>query len=273
MKYMAGRDSSMTTPQAGGALSALVRDDKHVGMDLDEALQCRIHLHEVTGDARQAAGLEDEARHRLAALTTKLDPAAKRILTFWVGAVLVTILVALDIVPLNWAAQAFDLAVAGTWLITGIMLVASLAAMVGLEVTRSDARKRAALVVVVAAAFVGLLVLRTQFLITVVGESLWSALLQAVFLTAVSASLVLCGSAVMARTQQFRIARARAEVRRSAQDAQDGETARIAAAKRMHRHVEALRMRVHTASVPAGTDRVTWAASLEGEIQALFPEL
>jgi hypothetical protein len=272
MTDISGADNGTATSETGGALSALAHDDKHAAADLGEARQCRIHLHEATGDARLAASEENAARSRLAALSTKLDPAGKRTLTFCAGALLVTVLVALDVVPLNWAAQAFDLAVAGTWLITGIMLAASLAAMLGLEVTRTDARKRTVLVVVVVAAFVGLLIMRMQFLITVAGEALWPALLQALFLTAVSAGLVLCGSAVMARTQHYRIARASAEAHHAAQAAEDAEAVRSAAAKRMHRHVEALRMRVHTASAPDGTDRAVWAAGLESEIQALFPE-
>jgi hypothetical protein len=74
-----------------------------------------------------------------------------------------------DTVPLNWAAQAFGLAAAATWLVTGIMLVASAGAMAGLELTREDARRRGALLFLIAAGFAALAVLRTAFLVTVAG--------------------------------------------------------------------------------------------------------
>jgi hypothetical protein len=45
--------------------------------------------------------------------------------------VVVTALLAFDAIPLNWAAQAFGLASAATWLVTVIMLAASAGAMAG----------------------------------------------------------------------------------------------------------------------------------------------
>ena len=265
-------DDVGTQPQAGGALNAMVQGNRHAGRELDEAKQSRIHLLETAGDERQAAALADDKRRQLTAETTKSDPAGARPLAFGVGAVLVTILAALDVVPLNWAAQAFGLNSGGTWLITGILLVASLAAMLGLELTHRNRGKRLALVVVVALGFAGLLLLRVQFLIAVAGESLPTALLQAVLLTAVSAGLVFCGSAVMARMQHYRVARAKAGVRHAEQVADSAALKRGEAEKRLRRHVAVLDSRVHTSTAPAGTDPATWAATLEREIQALFPE-
>lgn len=265
-------DDVGTQPQAGGALNALARADRHAARELTEAQQSRIHLLETAGDERQAASLADNKRKRFDAETTKSDPAGARPLAFWVGAVLVTVLAALDVVPLNWAAQAFGLASSGTWLITGILLVASLAAMLGFELTRGDHGKRLALIVVVALGFAGLLLLRVQFLMAVVGESLPTALLQAALLTAFSAGLVFCGSAVMARMQHYRVATAKAKVRHAEQVADDAAIKRGEAEKRLRRHVAVLRSRVQTSAAPAGADPATWAATLDREIQALFPE-
>jgi hypothetical protein len=150
--------------------------------------------------------------------------------------------------------------------------VASLAAMFGFELTRTDHRKRLALIVVASLGFGILLLLRIQFLMAVAGESLLAALLQAVVLTAISAGLVLCGSAVMARTQHYRIARAKADVRHAEQIADDAARKRAEAERVLRRHIEVLRQRVSTATAPDGTDPATWAADLEREIQALFPE-
>jgi hypothetical protein len=265
-------DDVSAQPQAGGALNAMAQTNRHAARELNEAQQSRIHLLETAGDERQAGALADDKRKDLAAETTKADPAGVRVLTCWLGATLVAVLAALDVAPLNWGAQAFGLAIAGTWLITGILLVASLAAMLGFELTRANPRKRLALIIALVLAYGGLLLLRVQFLLTVEGESFGSALLQAALLTAVSAGLVLAGSAVMARTQHFRVAKAKAAVRRAEQVAENHATKRGEAEKRLRRHVAVLRSRVNTSMVPAGADPATWAATLEREIQALFPE-
>ena len=67
-----------------------------------------------------------------------------------------------------------------------MMLAASAGAMAGLELTRDDARRREVLLVMIGAGYLALTVLRTVFLITVAGESLPSAVLQAVLLSAIS---------------------------------------------------------------------------------------
>lgn len=123
-------------------------------------------------------------------------------------------LVGLNVVPLNWAAQAFGLATVGTWLVTGILVTASIGAMLGIEATRASRGRRLVLLIVVALAYAGgLLVLRVAFLMAVAAVPLLTALLQAVLLTAVSAGLMICGAAVIARTQTYGVARAKAAVR------------------------------------------------------------
>jgi sugar/nucleoside kinase (ribokinase family) len=190
----------------------------------------------------------------------------------------VAALTVLDGVPLNWAAQAFGLNNAGTWLITGILLVASVGAMAALEVTRGDARRRAGLAGVLAAAYVALLVLRLQFLTTVGGDSVKAAALQAMLLTGISASLVLLGSAVLARTRSLTLARARTAARRSRQYAAACQAARRRAAEKMQRHLGALRQMLLVRlslgpAAPAGAGHASWAAALEGAVRSLFPGL
>ena len=113
----------------------------------------------------------------------------------------------LDAIPLNWAAQAFDLNSVGTWLVTLILVVASVGAMLGFEVTRGHPKRRGLLAAVVAVGYLALLGLRTEFLTTVASESFLVAFLQAAMLTAISAGLVLCGAAVMARTRSPSLSR------------------------------------------------------------------
>jgi hypothetical protein len=193
-----------------GTLFALgvLRAAKNIARELEPVGH---DLRETAGDEGRAAALAREARLRLVAEIAKADPAGVRTLAFWPGAVVVAALAALDVVPLSWTAQAFGLAIAGTWLITGILLVASLGAMICFELTKANPRKRLALIIVVALAYAGLVEVRVRFLTTVAGESLPAALMQAGLLTATSVALVLCGSAAMARTQHYRIARAKAK--------------------------------------------------------------
>ena len=190
------------------------------------------------------------------------------------GFAIVVALIILDAVPLNWAAQAFGLNSAGTWLVTFILVVASIGAMLGFEITRGHPRRRGALMAVVTMGYLALLGLRTEFLITVSNESLPLALLQSTLLTAISAGLVLCGSAVLARTRYLSHSRARAAARRAARAADAARAAERQAAGKLQRHVGSLhhmllRWALRSAA-PEGADPAKWAAELERAIRALY---
>ena len=138
-----------------------------------------------------------------------------RSLGFGLGLALVVALVILDAVPLNWAAQAFGLDSTGTWLVTFILVVASVGAMLAFEVTRDHRRGVAS----TGGGQWGTSPSSDSAPVPYHGlqESLPVALLQSALLTAISAGLVLCGSAVLARTRFLSHSRARAAVRRSVQ--------------------------------------------------------
>lgn len=269
------RDDIVLETQAGAALERWLQDHPAVVGEIKETVRAHIHLQELEGRTREAEKAVQDAEHRRGTLATKLDPAGHRILGFALGAALVAILVVLDAIPLNWAAQAFGLDSAGTWLVTFILAVASLAAMLGFEVTRGHPRRRALLAAVMTAGYLALLGLRTEFLTTVAAESFLVAVLQATMLTAVSAGLVLCGSAVIARTQSLSLSRARDAMRRARQAAAEARAAQNRAAERLQRHIGGLRQMLIPwalgSPAPAGVDRATWAAALERAIRALFP--
>ena len=63
--------------------------------------------------------------------------------------------------------------------------------------------------ILMTAGFAALAVLRAMFLMTVAGESRAAAILQVVLLSAISAGLVACGSAIMAKTRPLTLAAAR----------------------------------------------------------------
>src|SRR5260370_396425 len=96
----------------------------------------------------RAARLTGPRRHSRRAGGPR-GPGGQRMLGVASGAALVLVLVVLDAIPLNWAAQAFGLDSAGTWLVTFILVVASIGAMLGFEVTRGHPRRRGILAAVV----------------------------------------------------------------------------------------------------------------------------
>jgi hypothetical protein len=261
--------------QANVALERWLQDHHQVAGDLKATARAQIHLRELAGRTHEAEQAQQDAEQRDDTMLTRHDPAGHRILGFAVGAALVVLLVVLDAIPLNWAAQAFGLDPAGTWLVTFILLVASVGAMLGFELTREHPRRRGLLAAIVTAGYLALLALRTEFLITVVGESLPVALLQSAMLTAISAGLVLCGSAVMARTRSLSLSRSRAAARRARQAAADARAAQSLAADKLQRHIGGLRQMLLPwalgSAAPVGVDRAKWAAALEQAVRQLFP--
>ena len=124
--------------------------------------------------------------------------------------------------------------------VTVILLIASVGAMLGFELTRGHHRRRGILIAVVTAGFLALLGLRTEYLTTVAGDSFLVAAFQATLLTAISAGLVLCGSAVLTRTRSVLHSRARAAARRAARAAEDARSAHAEAVDKLERHVGTL---------------------------------
>ena len=217
-----------------------------------------------------------EVRARVSGLIDLHNLDGRRTLSFWMGSAIVVALVVLDAIPLNWAAQAFDLNAADSWLVTLILLAASIGAMVGLEATRQDSRRYTILVAITLTAYAGLVALRTSFLVTVAGESTAAALLQAVVLSAISAGLVFLGSAVMARTRPLRLSRALAAVRRARRASQASEAAWRQADEKLERHLGVLRRQMVRqplySAVPAGLTHPEWVATLERALSTQFAQ-
>ena len=260
--------------QAAASLSALFEARPSIAADLEEAGRAHAHLQQQRQREFDALKAQDTAQQSAAGLTAKLDLAGQRFAGFILGAAVVAALLVFDAIPLNWAAQAFGLASAATWLVTVIMLAASAGAMAGLELTRDDTRRHQVLLVMIGAGYLALTVLRTTFLITVAGESLPSAVLQAVLLSAISAGLVACGSAVMARTRPLTLARAVSAARRARAAAVSSREARRRTEEKMQRHWTVLRRMLRewsiTSDAPAGVSQADWIAALERALSALF---
>jgi hypothetical protein len=274
-------DAEQVTPpdaalhaHATATMKRLIEEHPAVAEEIKDALRVRVYLRELAGRTNHAEVLQADTKEHESNLAVKLDPGDHRKLSFGLGLAIVIVLVVLDAVPLNWAAQAFGLNSAGTWLVTFILVVASIGAMLGFEVTRGHPRRRGVLTGVVAIGYLALMGLRTNFLITVSDESLLAALLQSALLTAISAGLVLCGSAVLARTRHLSHSRARAAARRAAQAADDARAAQRQAAEKLQRHIGSLHHMLLPwalrSAAPEGVDHAEWDAALEQAIRTLF---
>jgi hypothetical protein len=260
--------------QAAASLGALFKANPSIAADLEEAGRAHAHLQQERQRELDALQAQGRAEQNAASLSAKLDLAGQRFAGFTLGAVIVTALLVLDAIPLNWAAQAFGLASAATWLVTAIMLAASAGSMAGLELTRDDARRRGILLVMIGVGYLALTVLRTAFLVTVSGEWLPSAVLQAVLLSAISAGLVGCGSAVMARTRPLSLTGALFAARQARATAVTCRGARRRAEEKMQRHwtvlLRMLREWSITSGAPLGVTQADWNAALERALHALF---
>ena len=153
-----------------------------------------------------------------------------------------------------------------------ILLIASIGAMLGFEITRGHPRRRGVLTAVVTAGFLALLGLRTEYLITVAGDSFPVAVLQATLLTAISAGLVLCGSAVLTRTRS--LCTPGPALPHGAPPGRRGRPERNAeAAEKLQRHIGSCTtcsFRGASLAAPEGVDHVKWDAALDQAIRALF---
>jgi hypothetical protein len=268
------RDDNTLRAHATATIKRLLEEFPNAAKEIKDTLRARVHVRELAERTNRAEKTAANAEQHESNLAVKLDPGDRRILGFGLGLIIVLGLVILDAVPLNWAAQAFDLPSAGTWLVTLILVVASVGAMLGFELTRGHPRRRGVLTAVVALGYLALLGLRTEFLITVSNDSLALAVLQSALLTAISAGLVLCGSAVMARTRSVSHSRARAAVRRTAQAADDARTAQQQAAEKLQRHIGSLHHMLLPwalrSTAPEGIDHANWDAALDQAIRDLL---
>jgi hypothetical protein len=261
--------------RATATIMRLLEDHPAFVKEIQGMMRIRIHLEELTRRSDKARESTVDAEQHESNLAVKLDPAGHRTLGFGLGAAVVVGLMTLDGVPLNWAAQAFDLNSAGTWLVTFILVAASIGAMLGFELTRDNRRRRCILVGVVTAGYLALLGLRTQFLTTVADDSLLIAFLQSALLTAISAGLLWCGSTVLGRTRSLDHSRARAQARRAAQATEEARAAQLQATERLARHIGSIHHMLFpqalSSAAPEGVDHAKWMAALDQAIHTVFP--
>jgi hypothetical protein len=261
---------------ATGSLAACLQDQPLMGAQIQQTARAQTHAQLERQHEQEANWAATAARQRASTLSAQLDLAGRRFLSAGLGAAVVTGLLLLDVVPLNWAAQPFGLSSGGTGVITAILLTASAGAMAGLEAVRGETGRRLTLLGLMTAAFAVLTVLRASYLTTVAGEPTAAAVLQAVLLSAVSAALVVCGSVVLSRTRPPALSRALAAVRHAERWEVRCAAARRQAEEALQRHWAVLQRLLRDWSLtactaPAGISQAEWAAALERSLVATFP--
>ena len=135
-----GCDDTILQAQASIAIERWLLETPGVAEAIKGAVRAHIHVTELASRAGVAQQARQYAEQRHATLLIKHDPAGSRILGFGAGLVLIVLLVTLDAIPLNWAAQTFGLNASGTSLVTLILLVASIGVMLGFELTSEQPR-------------------------------------------------------------------------------------------------------------------------------------
>jgi hypothetical protein len=260
--------------QATATVLRLLGQHPEAGKEVQEIWRTRVRLLELTKRSEAAERITAQTAQHEANLTIKFDPAGQRSLGFGLGMTVVVALVILDAFPLNWAAQAFGLGPAGTWLVTFILVVAVVGAMLGFELTHGRTSRRRVLTAVVVVGYLALLGLRTEFLATVSADSLLVAFLQSALLTAISAGLMWCGSAVLARTRSLGHSRARRAAQRADRLEEEARAAQLLAEDILERNVAILhRMLFQWALdlvLPQGLDHAQWSCALDRAVHELF---
>jgi hypothetical protein len=261
---------------AVAAVAEWLREDRAAAEEHEKAIRADLYQHEMRRRMEAADRSLAEAGARVSALIDKHNVDGRRTLVFWLGSVIVVALVALDTIPLHLAAQTFDLNAAGNWLVTLILLLASIGSMAGLNAVRQDSRRYTVVAALTLTAYAGLIALCTSFLVTVAGEATAPALLRTVVLNAVSVGLVFLGSAVMRRTRSLRLSRALAAARRARRASQASEMGRRRAEENLERHLSVLHRQLVGqplySSVPAGLTHPEWVAVMERALRAQFTQ-
>ena len=175
---------------------------------------------------RLAVVAEEAAQHAAAAWARAVAERHKasphKRINRELGAAAAAGLALLDALPAYWTAQAFGLDQFSTLVLTGLLCVALGGSMWLLDLFEAKSRRLALRILqgVLAAGFVGMFVLRLDYLQVVGGGDPWSSALQALALTAVSAALLGVGFVVLSH----RMPKAVADAERAAHQAKEEES-------------------------------------------------
>ncbi len=228
-------DDRPENPPGSSPLSCAIHE---IGTLLSESPLAREQFQEARHDQTEADRFEAEAKQlgqrstdaeaRAAAERRKANPHERINRTFGTG--LAVVLALLDALPAYWSAEAFGLSQASTRILT-VLLCAALGGAMWLLDLFSRQYHRSALRILECAlgvGFIGMFVLRLDYLQVTGGQGVVSSAIEAAALTAVSAALVVVGFVVLSH----RTPKALANAERIARETADSGAVRAAAAAR-----------------------------------------
>lgn len=219
------QDQSGQAPQAGieeSPVSAVLSAIRDLLAESALAHEQFLHARHDQAAAKQFdAGAErsgkEVAETKARAVAERHKAGSHRQVNRAVGTTLAIVLAALDALPAYWSAQAFGLDQVST-LILAVLLCAALGgAMWLLDLFIDKKRKFAAWILgcALASGFVGMFVLRLNYLMVTAGSNLGSAAIQALALTGLSAALVAVGFVLLSHRVPKAVASAETMARRA----------------------------------------------------------
>jgi len=210
------------------ALGTLVSGSGLAHEQFREARHDQAEADRLDAEAAQAGQQSADAGARAAAERRKASPHER--INRRLGTWLAGLLALLDALPAYWSAQAFGLGQTSTLILTVLLCAALGGGMWLLDLFNRKGRRPALRVLqgALCAGFAAMFVLRLDYLQVTGGADFWSAAIEALALTAVSAALLAVGYVVLSH----RMPKAVASAERLARQAAHSGTAEAAAAAR-----------------------------------------
>jgi len=217
-KAPAAPASSADDPAVSAMMSLigeLLTDSELAREQFHEARHDRARAEHFDEAAAKSAKEGREAQARAVAERHKASPHKQ--VNRRLGTVLAIVLAVLDALPAYWSAEAFGLNQVSTVFIA-VLLCAALGGAMWLLDLFVDKRRRTAAAVLgcaLAAGFVGMFALRLDYLMVTNGSDVWSASIQALALTGLSASLVAVGFVLLSHRVPKAVASAESAAQQS----------------------------------------------------------
>jgi hypothetical protein len=225
-----GQRGQSPVSRAIQAIGTLLSESPLANEQFQEARHDKAEADRLANEAAQSGVRKADAVARAAAERRKADPHERINRPFGTG--LAIVFAVLDALPAYWSAEAFGLSQDSTLVLTALLCAALGGGMWLLDLFGRQ-RRRAALRLLegaLAAGFIGMFVLRFDYLQVTVGDDAGSSAIEALALTTISAALVAVGYVVLSH----RTPKAVADAERAVQQTAQSGAQEAAAAARAH---------------------------------------
>jgi len=260
-------------PAAHDFLGHLFGSDPLAAEKLEAAQAASQEQHRCEREAAAQTGKAQAARTRVAATRRAQDASGTHKVPRPVAFGGAVALACLDVVPADMAAQAFGLDRTETDAVALLIVVVLAGAMVLLDTKAARGNRGPLVKVAVAAGFLLLATLRTTFMVVTSTASLPVALLASAALTAVSALLVVMGSALLGHRVPKELAHDEAEATATSKGAAQAQGALATATAEAERTYGELWGTVSVHALvhrPAGLDPAAFTAAVRDALAGLL---